>query len=136
DNFKKYKGVTSMTPNLKEAWEGMGLPYKNEEAAIVALGKKILKTLGAQSILITRSSDGMSLFEKGKVTTIKATAKEVFDVTGAGDTVISVLTLALACKASLKDAAYIANEAAGIVVSKLGTATAAAQEIKEVIKCK
>ena len=136
DNFLKYKNITCMTPNTKEAWEGMGLPPKKDEKSILDLGKKILKTLKADSILITRSAQGMSLFEKGKtpkVTTIKATAKEVFDVTGAGDTVISVLTLALACKASLKDAAYIANEAAGLVVGKLGTATVTTDEIKGVL---
>ena len=136
DNFLKYKNITCMTPNTKEAWEGMGLPPKKDEESILNLGKKILKTLKADSILITRSAQGMSLFEKGKnpkVTTIKATAKEVFDVTGAGDTVISVLTLALACKASLKDAAFIANEAAGLVVAKLGTATVTADEIKGVL---
>ncbi len=134
DNFKKYKYVTCMTPNTKEAWEGMGITPKKDEASLIALGKKILATLKAQSILITRSAEGMSLFEENKVTTIKAAAKEVYDVTGAGDTVISVLTLALACKASLKDAAFIANKAAGIVVAKLGTATANREEIKEVLK--
>jgi D-beta-D-heptose 7-phosphate kinase/D-beta-D-heptose 1-phosphate adenosyltransferase len=137
DNFKKYKYITCMTPNTKEAWEGMNLPPKKDEASILALGKKILNALKAQSILITRSAEGMTLFEKGtkpKVTKIKATAKEVFDVTGAGDTVISVLTLALACKASLKDSAYLANKAAGVVVSKLGTATVTIDEIKEVLK--
>lgn len=136
DNFLKYKNITCMTPNTKEAWEGMGLPPKKDEKSILDLGKNILKTLKADSILITRSAQGMSLFEKGKtpkITTISATAKEVFDVTGAGDTVISVLTLALACKASLKDAAYIANEAAGLVVAKLGTATVTTDEIKGVI---
>jgi D-beta-D-heptose 7-phosphate kinase/D-beta-D-heptose 1-phosphate adenosyltransferase len=137
DNFKKYKRVTCMTPNTKEAWEGMGIAQKNDEASLIALGKNILKTLRADSILITRSAEGMTLFEnapKIKITTIKAAAQEVFDVTGAGDTVISVLTLALACKASLKDAAYIANKAAGVVVSKLGTATVTREEIKEVLK--
>jgi len=136
DNFQKYKNITCMTPNTKEAWEGMGLPPKKDEKSILDLGKKILKTLKADSILITRSAQGMSLFEKGKnpkITTIKATAKEVFDVTGAGDTVISVLTLALACKATLKDAAFIANEAAGLVVAKLGTATVTTEEIKGVL---
>ncbi len=137
DNFLKYKNITCMTPNTKEAWEGMGLPPKKEEKAILDLGKKILKTLKAKSILITRSAQGMSLFEQGqkiKTTTISATAKEVFDVTGAGDTVISVLTLALACGATLQQAAYIANEAAGLVVAKLGTACVSPKEIKEVLK--
>lgn len=137
DNFLKYKNITCMTPNTKEAWEGMGLPPKKEEKEILDLGKKILKTLKAKSILITRSAQGMSLFEQGtkiKTTTIRATAKEVFDVTGAGDTVISVLTLALACGATLQEAAYIANEAAGLVVAKLGTACVTPEEIKEVLK--
>jgi rfaE bifunctional protein, domain I len=137
DNFLKYKNITCMTPNTKEAWEGMGLPPKKEEKAILDLGKKILKALKAKSILITRSAQGMSLFEQGKkikTTTISATAKEVFDVTGAGDTVISVLTLALACGATLEQAAYIANEAAGLVVAKLGTACVNKEEIKEVLK--
>lgn len=137
DNFLKYKNITCMTPNTKEAWEGMGLPPKKEEKAILDLGKNILKALKAKSILITRSAQGMSLFEQGnkiKTTTICATAKEVFDVTGAGDTVISVLTLALACGATLQEAAYIANEAAGLVVAKLGTACVTQEEIKEVLK--
>lgn len=137
DNFLKYKNITCMTPNTKEAWEGMGLPPKKDEKAILDLGKKILKALKAKSILITRSAEGMSLFEQGtkiKTTTIRATAKEVFDVTGAGDTVISVLTLALACGATLQEAAYIANEAAGLVVAKLGTACVSPKEIKEVLK--
>ena len=78
----------------------------------------------------------MSLFEKGhkKPTTIKATAREVYDVTGAGDTVISVLTLALAAKATLTEAAVLANFAAGIVVEKSGTATASREEIEGVLK--
>jgi len=138
ENFKKYKNITCMTPNTKEAFEGMGVPQVSDEETIIGLGKKILKTLNAKSILITRGADGMTLFEKEKskikVTTVHATAKEVFDVTGAGDTVISVLTLVLAAKASLAEAAVLANYAAGIVVGKLGTASASPAEILEVLK--
>ena len=135
DNFKKYKNITCMTPNTKEAWEGVGQAPKPGEAAIEQLGQKILKMLNADSILITRSAEGMSLFEKNtkKPYTVKATAKEVYDVTGAGDTVISVLTLALAAKASLKEASVLANYAAGIVVEKSGTATTTRQEIEGVL---
>jgi len=135
DNFKKYKNITCMTPNTKEAWEGAGDSPKAGEEAIEKLGHKILKMLHADSILITRSADGMSLFEKGKTKpiTVKATAKEVFDVTGAGDTVISVFTLALACGAKLHEAAVLSNYAAGIVVSKSGTATVTVQEIEKVL---
>ncbi len=136
ENFRKYKNITCITPNSKEAWEGMSMIPKEGEEEINELGEKILKTLKADSILITRGPDGMSLFEKGKkgVARIKATAKEVYDVTGAGDSVISVLTLALASGASVKDAAKIANYAGGIVVGKLGTATLSQEELLEAIK--
>lgn len=135
DNFKKYKNITCMTPNTKEAWEGAGETPKSGEEAVQELGNKILKMLNAQSILITRGADGMSLFEKGKKEpiTVKATAREVYDVTGAGDTVISVFTLALASGAQLPEAAVLSNYAAGIVVAKSGTATATAEEIEGVL---
>lgn len=122
-----------MTPNTKEAWEGAGLSPKSGEEAMENLGWKILKMLNAESILITRSADGMSLFEKGKKKSVhvQATAREVFDVTGAGDTVISVFTLALACGAKLHEAAVLANYAAGIVVAKSGTAVVTPQEIEK-----
>ena len=124
-----------MTPNTKEAWEGVGESPRSGEEAITKLGQKILKMLDADSILITRSADGMSLFEKGKKSpsTVKATAREVFDVTGAGDTVISVLTLALASGATLEEAAVLSNFAAGIVVGKSGTATTTVEEIEGVL---
>ncbi len=135
DNFKKYKRITCMTPNTKEAWEGAAQSPKPGEEAIEKLGWKILKMLQADSILITRSADGMSLFEKGNKhpTTIPTMAREVYDVTGAGDTVISVLTLALAAGATLPEAAVLSNYAAGIVVAKSGTATASVQEIEGVL---
>jgi rfaE bifunctional protein kinase chain/domain len=100
-----------------------------------ALGRDILKALRSESLLITRGPDGMSLFQsKGRVTHIPTRAREVFDVTGAGDTVISVLTLALAAGASILQAAQISNHAAGIVVAKLGTATTSPAELLEAIK--
>lgn len=135
DNFKKYKNITCMTPNTKEAWEGVGENPQPGEEAMEKLGQKILKMLNAKSILITRSADGMSLFEKGKQkpTTIPTTAREVYDVTGAGDTVISVFTLGLAAGASLQEAAVLSNYAAGIVVGKSGTATATPAEIEQVL---
>ena len=135
DNFKKYKNITCMTPNTKEAWEGMGEAPKPGEEAIETLGNKILKMLNADSILITRGADGMSLFEKGKTkpVTVRATAREVYDVTGAGDTVISVLTLALSTGATLQESAVLSNYAAGIVVEKSGTATATREEIEGVL---
>ena len=94
------------------------------------LGRKLLEKIDAESILITRGEHGMSLFEKKKpVFHIPTRAREVFDVTGAGDTVISMLTLALAAGAPMRQAAELANYAAGIVVGKLGTASVPGPEL-------
>lgn len=132
ENFRKYRGVTCMTPNTKEACEGMGVTISNEQDYVAALGRKIVKRLGLESLLITQGANGMTLFENGKKINImhtRALAKEVFDVTGAGDTVISVLTLALSAGATPELAMQLANHAAGIVVGKLGTATTTPREI-------
>lgn len=134
ENFKKYKKVTTMTPNTKEAIEGMSARNIKTDADIAALGKKILTALNSDSVLITRGEKGMTLIQpNNKITNIPTRAKEVYDVTGAGDTVISTMTLALAAKADLVSAAEIANFAAGIVVGKIGTATASPRELKETI---
>ncbi|HUT86158.1 MAG TPA: PfkB family carbohydrate kinase, partial [Elusimicrobiales bacterium] len=136
ENFKKYRNVTCLTPNTKEALQGMGIHHKGnrDQSAINELGKKILKKLNCKSVLITQGPEGMSLFEKTspvRITHTETVAKEVYDVTGAGDTVIAVFSLALACKASLKQASILANIAAGTVVGKLGTAVITKQELLE-----
>ncbi len=131
EHFRRYKGVSCITPNTKEAWEGMRLPPKDGQESIEALGRRIMGALKSETVLITQGPNGMTLFERGCADSmhIPTAAREVFDVTGAGDTVISVLTLALASGASYRDAAVIANHAAGIVVGKLGTATVSADEL-------
>lgn len=136
ENFKKYKHITCMTPNTKEAIEGMNAQHQGikTDADIAALGKKILKLLQSDSVLITRGEKGMTVIEKNKITHIPTRAKEVYDVTGAGDTVIATMTLALAAKWKLVDAAEIANFAAGVVVGKVGTATVTVEEIIKTIK--
>ncbi len=137
EHFRLYKGVTCVTPNTSEAWACMRRDPKPGSEAIDALGKDILKTLKSRSALITRGPDGMSLFEAGaktRVTHIPTQAREVFDVSGAGDTVISTLTLALAAGAPLRRAAALANHAAGIVVAKLGTATTDCKELARAIR--
>jgi len=131
ENFSRYKFVDCLTPNLNEAMDGMGVHKLKNENDFKNLGKKILKKLKCRSVLITQGENGMTLFEKEKITHIPTMAKEVFDVTGAGDTVIAVLTLALSCGASLLEASKIANYAASIVVGKLGTATVSKEELKE-----
>ena len=126
-----YRGATLITPNHHEAERLSGLTIDSDRAAERA-GKRLLQLLEVQALLITRGEHGMTLCEaSGRVTHIPARAREVFDVTGAGDTVISTLALALAAGASMVEAAYLANAAAGIVVGKLGTATVSVEELRK-----
>ncbi|OGS38284.1 MAG: hypothetical protein A2506_06805 [Elusimicrobia bacterium RIFOXYD12_FULL_66_9] len=135
EHFRRYKGITCVTPNTVEAWACMHRPAKPGSDALVALGHEILRTLRSRSVLITRGAEGMSLFEAhGKVTHIPTVAREVFDVSGAGDTVISTFTLALAAGAPLSRAAALSNHAAGIVVGKLGTAVTDVEELSEAVR--
>ncbi len=135
ENFSFYHDVTCMTPNLKEAMEGVGVRHVRSEEDLERLGTQILKSLKIASVLITRGEKGMSLFERKKPSVhIPTYAREVYDVTGAGDTVIGTMTLALAAGAPLRAAAELANFAAGIVVGKLGTATVVRDELLESIK--
>lgn len=128
-----YKNVTIITPNTSEAGSVVNKSIVDEKTLIQA-GNELLKKTNSKSILITRGEHGMALFEKNKdVVFIPTSAKEVYDVTGAGDTVISVLTLGLATGASILNSSYLANLAAGIVVEKLGTAKLTLEEIKEIL---
>lgn len=135
DNFAHYKRVTCVTPNTLEAMESGGMRSLYSDHDVEKLGMQLLKKIEADSILITRGEHGMSLFEKKRpVFHIPTRAREVFDVTGAGDTVISTLTLALAAGATLRQAAELANDAAGIVVAKLGTASVTAAELLKAVQ--
>ncbi len=126
-NALNYKGATSMTPNRKEAMECMNLSKIDD---IYKLGKNLKEKLNLSNLLITRSEEGMSLF-LDDVIDIPTYAKEVYDVTGAGDTVISVFTLAAATGVNWHEAAKIANVAAGVVVGRVGTSTVTKEEIVE-----
>lgn len=131
-----YKGVTVMTPNMKEAQEMSDVDFEAsyESGSIDNIGMHLLEKIGAP-VLITRGEQGMSLYEKnGKITHIQTKAKEVYDVTGAGDTVVATLTLALSSGAGLAESAGIANHAAGIVVGKVGTSVATVEELKKSIE--
>ena len=130
-HFGMYSGVTILTPNIMEASIGSKIEIHNESSLLKA-GKLLLKRLKCDALLITRGEQGMSLFEhSGRVTHIPTVAREVFDVTGAGDTVISTLTLAMAAGANMVDAAKISNYAAGIVVGVVGTATVTPEKLKQ-----
>lgn len=130
-HFSYYRGVTAITPNRKEALSAYGPGPDGRVPDIQEVGKKLLKRFLCEAVLITLGEEGMILFEKkGTVTKIPTAAREVYDVSGAGDTVIAVFALALAAGARMKEAAVLANHAAGIVVGKLGTATVTPEEIK------
>jgi D-glycero-beta-D-manno-heptose-7-phosphate kinase len=128
-HFRRYRGVTVVTPNQFEAEQATGVRLR-DEADLAAAGARILRLLRCQAALVTRGERGMSLFEPGRPALhVPTAAREVFDVTGAGDTVIATMGLALAAGASLAEAAVLANAAAGVVVGKLGTAQATRDEV-------
>jgi rfaE bifunctional protein kinase chain/domain len=129
-----FKRVTVVAPNHHEAAAAARLPIRNE-ADLLRVGQVLLRRLNARAVLITRGEQGMSLFEMGKpVVHIPTTAREVYDVTGAGDTVMGALSLALAAGADMREAAMIANCAAGIVVGKRGTATVSRAELEQALR--
>jgi D-beta-D-heptose 7-phosphate kinase/D-beta-D-heptose 1-phosphate adenosyltransferase len=127
--YRLYRGVTVLTPNLNEAARFTGIEVRSEEDLAHA-ARRILDELACEAVLVTRGDEGMSLYERERPALhIAAAAREVYDVTGAGDTVIATLAVALACGESLPRAADVANRAAGIVVGKLGTATVLPEEL-------
>lgn len=130
-DFTRYSGASVLTPNRKETEIASGITIK-EERDFAEAARIILKDVDLEALLITRSEQGMSLFgREGETINIPTKAREVFDVTGAGDTVLAVLGLALACGRGYADAAELANVAAGIVVGKIGTSTVSPAEIIE-----
>jgi len=129
-----FKGVTVVAPNHHEAAAAAHLQVRNE-ADLLRVGRVLLRRLQARAVLITRGEQGMSLFEAEKaVVHIQTVAREVYDVTGAGDTVMGALSLALAAGADMREAAMIANYAAGVVVGKRGTATVTRGELERALR--
>lgn len=132
-NFSKYEQVSILTPNKKEAGLATNMDIISEKDLFTA-GYKIMDQVKLERLLITCGKDGMVLFEKGKEPfTIESKARQIFDVSGAGDTVISFLGLGLAIGASFKQSAMVANAAAGIVVAKVGTATVSIDELRQAL---
>ena len=151
ENFGYYKKVTAITPNKSEAENairnikithergsslGINIDKLEKDSDIDKAGEKLLEFLDLESLLITLGERGMRLFEKGKKKpySISTKAQEVFDVTGAGDAVISVFTLCLASNATKRQAAELSNIAAGIVVGKMGAVAVTKEELMEAIK--
>ena len=127
DDWDRYRGATVVTPNRSEFRQVAG--RARDEADLARRAQALREQLGIGALLVTRSEEGMSLYSDAGALTIPAQAREVFDVSGAGDTVIATLGALLAAGATLPDAMAIANEAAGVVVGKLGTAVAEPGEL-------
>ena len=133
-NVLSYRGASVVTPNLEEVAGALGREPKTEEELICA-GGELLAALACQAVIITRGEDGMTLIlEDGRSWHLPAQKPtQVYDVTGAGDTVIGVLALSLAAGSSFLEGAVLANMAAGLVVRKLGTATITPSELEEAL---
>jgi rfaE bifunctional protein kinase chain/domain len=128
DDYSKYKGASMITPNRAELRDVVGR-WKDESDLIVR-AQNLRRELDLDALLLTRSEEGMSLFTANGVENVKAQAREVFDVSGAGDTVIATMAVAMAAKWTPGQAMKLANKAGGIVVGKLGTATVSLEELQ------
>ena len=128
EDYEKYRGATVLTPNRSELRQVVG-QWSSEED-LTRRAQDLRRSLNLQALLLTRSEEGMSLFTEQGVSHVKAQAREVFDVSGAGDTVIATLAVALAAEWPLEKAMGLANRAGGIVVGKLGTATVTSEELQ------
>ncbi|MDO9449577.1 MAG: D-glycero-beta-D-manno-heptose-7-phosphate kinase [Rugosibacter sp.] len=129
DDYARYAGATLLTPNRAELREVTG-KWQNE-AELVAKAQQLRESLDLTALLVTRSEEGMTLFSADGVRNEAAVAREVYDVSGAGDTVIATLAVMLASGLPLAQALFLANRAAGVVVGKLGTATCSLDELKQ-----
>lgn len=133
-NYKKYVGATILTPNKKEAAQASGLE-ENGQDLVEKAGKFLLEENELEALLITQGEEGMTLFQKNQNPLhLTALARKVYDVTGAGDTVIAGLGVATGAEASLAEAAEIANIAAGLVVEEIGTTVVNAEKLKSAIE--
>jgi rfaE bifunctional protein kinase chain/domain len=127
NDYEQYRNATLLTPNRAEFQQVMGVWKSDKEFA--AKARQLMRKLNLKALLVTRGEEGMTLFSNGGMLKVQAQAREVFDVSGAGDTVIAALGVMLASGADLPDAVRIANRAAGIVVGKFGTAAVYREEL-------
>jgi len=126
-DYSRYQGATLITPNRAELQQVVG-PW-HDESDLQTKAHNLREQLGLQAVLLTRSEEGMTLFDANGQTSVSAQAREVFDVTGAGDTVIATMAAMVAAGMSLRDALPLANRAGGLVVGKFGTATVSYEEL-------
>ena len=128
-DWTRYAGAGFVTPNFKEYREMLDMPIKNVDADIEGSARSVIEKFALDGLLVTRSEHGLTLIEGARVEHIKAKAQDVFDVSGAGDTVIAVFALGLAGRLEPFEAAYLANIAAGIVVARVGTYAVSREEL-------
>ncbi len=134
ENFKFYRNPSLVTPNKDEAGQASGIEI-GDEISLQEAGRRLLVIWQAKAVLITRGPDGVSLFRPGREVRHLSTApREIFDVTGAGDTVVAACSLALASGSSYEEASVIANLAAGLVGDEVGTVAVSSQRLKKIIK--
>ena len=133
-NWAKYAHADYITPNLKEINAVLLEPIRNEDKAVEKAAHYVMRKFKLRNIIVTRSEEGLSLVREDEVVHIPTKAQEVFDVSGAGDTVIAVFAMALAGGLSPRDGAYMANLAASVVVAKLGTYAVSRDELMKVLK--
>ena len=127
EDYARYRGATLITPNRNEFRQVVG--RWKDDAEMAAKAEELRRELSLDAVLVTRAEEGMSLYSKTGALTIPAQSREVFDVSGAGDTVIATLGVMMAAGASLPDSVHVANEAAGVVVGKFGTAVVHPNEL-------
>jgi rfaE bifunctional protein kinase chain/domain len=134
ENYPRYRAPTLITPNKDEASDASGIEIRDEKS-LLAAGEKLVRMWRAEAVLITRGPDGMSLFRpRQAVKHFPTEPRDIFDVTGAGDTVIAACGLALACGAGFEEAAVIANAAAGLVGDEVGTVAVPLEKLKRVVQ--
>lgn len=131
-DFSRYRGAFLVTPNRRELQAASRMPTENDEQ-VIAAARHLMKACAIANMLVTRSADGMTLVTEGGADHLPAEAREVFDVSGAGDTVVAVMAAAIGAGLPLIDAARLANVAAGIVVGKVGTAVAYRSEVADAL---
>jgi D-beta-D-heptose 7-phosphate kinase / D-beta-D-heptose 1-phosphate adenosyltransferase len=130
-DYARYRGATALKPNVGELAQALGRPIANDEAAVRAAAKSLIEQIGCESVLVTRGERGMLLVSSdSEVASFEAAARRVVDVSGPGDTVVASFALALVCDAGLRNAARLANVAAGVVVGKKGTSQVTASELR------
>lgn len=133
-NWTKYAHADYITPNLKEINQVLLEPIRNEDKAVEKAAHYVMRKFKIRNIIVTRSEEGLSLVRENEIVHIPTKAQEVFDVSGAGDTVIAVFAMGLAGGMSPADSAYMANLAASVVVAKLGTYAVSREELMAVLR--